>query len=124
MIDVTSIINDPDFVQSFQIQRITGSYDSHGNWVVDAPATLIPVNGIVLPVKLDELKYLPEGERHDDNIGVYSQTELMLGNMADKQSDVILYDGMEAGAHYKVAFLRYYPQCALWYAICSRFHNA
>jgi hypothetical protein len=122
MIDVTSIINDPDFVQPFKLIHVTGSYDTNGVWT-DVLAAPLPLQGIVLPAKLDALQVLPEGERHDETIAVYSLTKLTIGDMQTVKPDIVVYEAEEVGAQYRVAFVRYYAQCALWYALCSRFHN-
>jgi hypothetical protein len=125
MIDVTSIINDPDFVRNFVIQRVTGSVDEDGDWIDDDPLPdPIPVSGIVLPAKLNDLLILPEGQRQLDNIAIYSLTELKLGDMHTSKPDIIIYDDNEVGAHYQLAHTRYYAQCLLWYGIATRFRNA
>ena len=122
MIDVTSIINDPDFVQPFKLIHVTGSYDTTGAWA-EVQAAPISLKGIVLPSKLDELQVLPEGERHDETIAVYSLTKLTIGDMETVKPDIIVYEAEEAGAQWRVAFVRYYAQCTLWYALATRFHN-
>lgn len=118
MIDVSSIINDPDFNLPFSRISVVGSYDASDNWSTQ-PATPENMNGIVLPSKLDELKFLPEGERLAGSISVYCLTELQMGDGQTKQADLIEFQGQ----WYRVAFTRYYAQCSLWYAICVRYQG-
>jgi hypothetical protein len=121
MIDVSSIINDPDFNQEFNLLRVTGSYIA-GVWTpVEGPLT--PLDGIVLPAKLDVLKLVPEGERQEGSIVIYSLTELIMGDMETTQSDLIEYP-RASGEWYRISALRYYAQCVLWYAVCTRYRRA
>lgn len=121
MIDVTSIINDPDFNRPFRLIRTNGSF-VNGEWV-PVEAAPLGLNGIVLPAKLDELKVLPEGERQLGSIAVYSLVELIMGDQETTTSDLIEYPSGSA-QWYRVAFLRYYDQCILWYAVATRYRRA
>jgi hypothetical protein len=117
MIDVSTIIHDPDFEQPFQLVRVTGAFHD-GDWT-PAEAAPIDVKGIVLPAKLDELVLLPEGERLGASVAIYAELELSNGNQKDKQPDLVLY----SGSWYRVAYTRYYAQCNLWYALAVRFQR-
>lgn len=119
MIDVSSIINDPDFNVSFSLTNVAMTRDDDGDSTsTEAPA--IPKTGIILPAKLNELQVLPEGERGQAAIAVYCLSELTEGDQKTREPDLIQY----LGAWYRVAKSRYYAQCALWYAIAVRIDHA
>lgn len=119
MIDVSSIINDPDFNVPFIRIPVTGAFTA-GVWQVTegAPQNM---NGIVLPSKLDELKSLPEGERNAESISIYSLVQLNMGeDQETTQPDIIGY----LGGWYRVSYIRYYVQCSLWYVVATRYQRA
>lgn len=124
MIDVSDIINDPDFNVLFTRIPVTGSFvtdgsDNDGDWVV-AEGETDNMSGIILPSKMDELKVLPEGERNNAAISIYSLTELNMGEDQDTtQSDIIGYNG----GFYRVAWVRFYIQCQVWYAVATRYQR-
>jgi hypothetical protein len=118
MIDVSSIINDPDFNLPFIRIPVTGSWQGDGSWQFVEGAQQA-MNGIILPSKLDELAVLPEGERLKGSISIYCLTALVQGDNALVQADIIGY----LGDWYRVQYLRYYEQCVLWYAIATKFQR-
>lgn len=125
MIDVTSIINDPDFNLPFNLIRVNGDWvpEQEGVWA-DVEAAPTGVNGIVLPAKLADLKLLPEGERTESSIVLYALFELRMSDPAGTiRSDIVEYPPA-SGEFYRVAHTRYYAQCLLWYAIAVRFQRA
>jgi hypothetical protein len=125
VIDVTSIINDPDFNLPFTLINVNGNWvdGQEGVWA-DVESEPQNVNGIVLPAKLADLKLLPEGERTESSIVLYALFELRESDPAGTaRSDIVEYPPA-SGAFYRVAHTRYYAQCLLWYAIAVRFQRA
>lgn len=117
-LDVTDIVQDPDFATQFSIIHVTGSFNAAGEWVGSETADPL-VTGIILPAKWDQLQVLPEGERHQESIVVYSSAELTIGDQQTKQADIVLWDG----SYYRVVFMKFYPQASVWFAIAERFHR-
>lgn len=124
MIDVSSIINDPDFVQDFQIIRVSGAFDSTGAFVKTREAP-VALTGIVLPAKLDEVSSLPEGERRTGSVAIYSLTELRLASQEADLSGVYASEDefIYAGDYYHLASMRYYAQCLLWYGVATLYQK-
>lgn len=61
MIDVSDVINDPDFQQPFTVCRKSGHFGP-GGWIQD-PETEIAMTGVVVPSSPDDIQQLPEGDR-------------------------------------------------------------
>lgn len=122
-IDVSSIINDPDFVQPFELIRVTVNL-ANGR-ATETRSAPVPLTGIVLPAKLDDINALPEGERRIGSIAVYSLTELKLASQESNpdgsfdKADEYIYNG----DYYHLVSLRYYAQCVLWYGIATLYQR-
>ena len=61
MINVSELIHDPDFCQSFVIKRTTAQW-VNGRFVQDTPES-IPVIGIIHAATEKELEQIPESDR-------------------------------------------------------------
>lgn len=61
MIDVSEVITDPDFAQTYTIYRQTGGQWVNGRWVDGEVA--FSVTGVVTPPNAKELEQVPEGDR-------------------------------------------------------------
>jgi len=61
MIDVSEIVEDPDFAQEFTVYRSNGSFVK-GRWTEGTP-TQITILGVVTVMSARELNQLPEGDR-------------------------------------------------------------
>ncbi len=77
MINVTDIVNDPDFSQSFYIFRSKGQYVQGG--FVDTK-TPIQFYGSIQVANPEELELLPEGDRRKGVISIHSEKPLYLSN--------------------------------------------
>lgn len=94
MIDVSEIIDDPDFVQIFKLYRITGQF-VNGRWVEDAKQELTR-RGVIVPAGSKTLRQLPEADRIIAAIDVYTKEIMYLTSNAENQartSDQILWKG-------------------------------
>lgn len=118
-LDMSALINDPMFTQPIQIIRVHTSVgdDGAGATVEDSP---VNAAGVVQPAKWDQLQLLPEGERHDETIAVYSTTELTMGDLQTVGADLIVY----RGGYYRVAYSKARPENGFWMALAVRFHRA
>ena len=91
-IDVTDIVNDPDFVDCISIIRRTSTVGTNGrNTTVETP---IAARGIVQAVKGNDLARLPEGARISEYISVFTQTPVYIDNATPGYSDLILWNGL------------------------------
>jgi hypothetical protein len=118
MLDVTDIVNDPDFATTFKLRHVTGAFTSDGTWNSDEDP--VECTGIVLPAKWDQLLLLPEGERQNQTIVVYCSQEITLGNRETTQADIIEWDGQ----FYRVVYVKQYQQASVWFAMAARFYRA
>jgi len=91
MIEISDLLEDPDFAQGFTIRRQTGSFTEGDFSTVD---TVIPAVGVIQPASSqDVLTFAPEGERQGNWITIYCKQEIRQGDGQDIFSDVIVWQG-------------------------------
>lgn len=121
MIDISEIVNDPDFAQSFSVLRSVGSFDGNGKWSMGTPATLSRY-GVIQPSKQNDIVlYVPEGERIGEMITVYCSQDILMSDAKNQQSDIIVKSD---GAKYRVAYSKPWQQHGYWFAIAVGFSHA
>src|SRR5574343_511969 len=64
MIDMSDIITDPDFMETFTVYRKTGTFGEGGYTTTEVA---IDMAGPVIPANPDELAMVPEGDRLTGN---------------------------------------------------------
>lgn len=89
MIDLGSLINDPDFCESFIIRRRNGEWQK-GRFVTVHED--MKVTGIVEPTSGDDLEQLPEGDRVRGMMTFYTKEQLNLA-LDPQQADHIICRG-------------------------------
>lgn len=92
MINVAELITDPDFATTFTRERVDGGF-VNGRWVNNAPVQLSVV-GIIQPATSpDDLEPLPEGERANEAIRIWSLIEIRKGDGESVLSDYVIFGG-------------------------------
>jgi hypothetical protein len=92
MIDLTTLMTDPDFTRNFIVKRRGGSFVD-GRFV-SSVATLIFKNPL-MPSTAREVSLLPEGDRATEAITIYT-TQQLYTTRADTQeglSDLVIFNG-------------------------------
>ncbi|MCL2829843.1 MAG: hypothetical protein FWD77_03775 [Betaproteobacteria bacterium] len=93
MIDVSELIDDPDFASAFELIRSSGGFENEGEYVA-APGQPEKRIGVVQPAKAEDVaQFLPEGERANRAITVYCRQELRHSDGEGADSDAILWNG-------------------------------
>lgn len=117
MIDVSEVINDPDFMQSFTVYRKSGDFASGGYVETE---TVITMQGIILPLTTKDILQLPEGDRITENKAFYSTAPLYVTrNNADGTSgtsDEIVHGGVR----YRLYQVKNYQDYGYFKAISMR----
>lgn len=101
MIDVSELMQDPDFASMIEVTRQgAGSYANEGVFTPGAsvvsswPAVVQPANAA------DITNFLPEGERTNNVIKIYSAQLIQMSDGESVQADTLVWQG----ASYRVAF--------------------
>lgn len=116
MIDVSELMDDPDFSTDYQIVRAgVGGYVNEGEWSPGVPSTINRFSPVQPTKPEDMIEYLPEGERDSGAITVWSREELIL---READSDIILYNGNS----YRVAHQRPWLRNGYWQVIAVQFN--
>lgn len=113
-IEFAELITDPDLAQWFTVTRSLQVVDQSGNTQVFAQQPL-DVYGIVQPAPPETTAlYLPEGERTNTNINVWTTTPLQVG-IDGTAADVIGYNGQR----YRVCKITNWTHAGIFYnAFC------
>lgn len=92
MIDVSDIINDPDFAQPFSILRSSGAFVS-GGW--QNITTTVNSSGVIVPATEQDIAQVPEGDRVTGMISVHTTAKLFQTHTGSQPglSDVLLWNG-------------------------------
>lgn len=116
MIDVSHVVQDARFAQSFSIQRQVGAFASEGAF--STTTTTLRRLGVVQPSSShDIMQSLPEGERSGEFITVHTNEELRMGNGSTQESDVVLW----RDSTYRVVSSKRWDQYGYWTVMARRF---
>lgn len=70
LLDVSDVLSDPDFADSFTVTRITETVDGHGR--AQSTRRTYPASGVVTSDKGDVLLRTPEGQRVTGSIMIHT----------------------------------------------------
>lgn len=102
MINVSEILTDADFAQSYTVQRTSGHWE-YGRFIIDS-TTNLNFYGPVLPSSAKELNQVPEGERITGMMTFYTtpdnpfQISYHTSDSDEGLSDLVVW----RGAQYKL----------------------
>lgn len=117
MINVSRIVNDSRFSQSFKVFRKSGEWIK-GRFVQKENG--ININGVITPAKPKEIEMIPEGDRVGGEISIHTTSKLYathsLENEAEGTSDEIEWQG----ERYKLYQVNDYSQYGYYSAIAMR----
>ena len=74
MINLSEVVNDPDFAQDFSIQRSSGGSWQAGKWIT--AIINVPGYGVIQPATPEELEQVPEGDRVKGALSFHSEQPL------------------------------------------------
>jgi hypothetical protein len=93
VINVRRVVTSPRLGQQFIRRRMAdGSYVNEGEWQDGEPQDLAAF-GVVAPPTNSQLQLLPAGERANEIITVYTETNIRHGNGETTKSDIIKWRG-------------------------------
>lgn len=96
MINVSEIVNDPDFAQSFNVLRSTVTFVSGG---ISNAITTVPMWGVILIAEPKDLATLPEGDRISGSMAFYTQLPMYMTNVEGTGdghlSDIAVWHGQQ-----------------------------
>lgn len=101
IIDVTELLGDADFVDSFSVIRRVNSVNNYGENVLSE--STISAVGSIQPSSPDDMQRLPDSVRRRDAITVYSVTRIS----PDAYPDVVLWGGKKYQAQTSEDFGNY-----------------
>lgn len=113
LLNVSDVINDPLFVQSYTGKRQTGAWVK-GEWV---PGTVSTVNftGIITPASPKDIDQIPEGDRVTGMMAFYSLVEIFVTRTTGT-SDILVWGSED----YKVVWCNPYSDYGYYKALAVR----
>lgn len=119
MINISELIQDPDFQQNFNVQRTIGDWVT-GRFITTP--TLIPFSGVIEPLNTRDMQQVPEGDTITGAINVYTNapiytTKLLLESGADGMlADEMIWQG----ERYKILTVQNYSDWGYYKATAVR----
>lgn len=107
MLDVSDVLNDPDFRQDFTVTRSVETVNLKGRG--ETSSEIIPASGCIVPATPRQLERLPEAERSSEIMAIYSNVQLTPG------SETLAPDQVTwRGRNYRVVSLDDYADYGGW----------
>jgi hypothetical protein len=92
-LDLSELVNDPDFCRSFSRIRRTQSLANEGQ-ASTTPGTPVDLIGYIEPASQADLKLLPEGTRLVDMVGIFTVGDVRIGDQSSP-ADLVVVDGVK-----------------------------
>jgi galactose-6-phosphate isomerase len=93
-LDVTEIIEDPDFATTFSVTTAVETIDSHGRGVQSSVAITNNLIGVVYPAS-DQLQRTVDGSRLNSSICIVTKYFLNDGRNSSHVADIINWNGRD-----------------------------
>ena len=123
MLDMSSIVLDPTFSQTFTVYRKTGDWAPNGEFVVtENPITMI---GVISIANAKQIEFIPEGDRIGGEIAIHTTQILYNSRSADETETPIKEAGLSDeiewhGDRYKIYQVNEYSDYGYFFAIGQR----
>jgi hypothetical protein len=99
--DISWLIEDPDFAQTFTVYRRTGKW-VEGAFELDQEQA-VSMTGVVQPASAQDMEQLPEGDRLKGMMKFYSRREIYRSRLDGSGNDAGVSDEVEwRGKRYKI----------------------
>lgn len=116
MINISRIVNDPRFSQSFKVLRKSGEW-LKGRFIQNE--TEINISGVITPAKPKEIEMIPEGDRVGGEISIHTTSKLYVTRSLEDSEGTS--DELEwQGERYKLYQVNDYSQYGYYAAIAMR----
>lgn len=118
MIDLSSIVVDPRFAQTFTVKRFSGAWNA-GRW--EQNSINITMTGTISIASAKQIEFIPEGARIGGEITIHTTVPLYNSrNGTDTTeggtSDIIVWHGED----YKIYQVNEYSDYGYYFAIAQR----
>jgi hypothetical protein len=123
MLDMSSIVLDPTFAQTFTVYRKTGDWAANGEFVVtENSMTMV---GVISIANAKQIEFVPEGDRIGGEIAIHTTQILYNSRSADETETPIKEAGLSDeidwhGDRYKIYQVNEYSDYGYYFAIGQR----
>lgn len=84
LLSVAEIIPDPDFSQSFKINRLTGEFNDNG--LFETTTQTLYVTGIITPMKTRDMVQMNTGDQIEGFINIYTNSAIYTTALVNEDS--------------------------------------
>lgn len=118
MIDVSELIEDPDFAQSFTVTRRTGHWVD-GNFVT-TPKT-IKMTGVIQPMNTRDVQMLPQGDTVKGAVNIWTTQPLHVTRLdKNEESGAVSDEVTWQGEAYKILEIQNFSDGGYYQAAAVR----
>ena len=123
MIDLSSVVIDARFAQTFTVERYTEGKWEAGRWV--QTPTKIQIMGTISIANAKQIEFIPEGDRIGGEIAIHTTQILYNSRSADETQTPIKEAGLSDeiewhGDRYKIYQVNEYSDYGYYFAIGQR----
>lgn len=119
MINVSSIILDPDFAQTFKVYRKTGDWAPNGEFVIEP--SKISMTGVISIANAKQIEFIPEGDRIGGEIAIHTIEPLYNSrNETETEKAGVSDEIMWHRDRYKIYQVNEYSDYGYYFAIGQR----
>jgi hypothetical protein len=123
MIDLSSVVTDPRFAQTFTVWRKTGDWAPNGEFVTREDPIIM--NGAISIANAKQIEFIPEGDRIGGEIAIHTTQILYNSRSADETETPIKEAGLSDeidwhGDRYKIYQVNEYSDYGYYFAIGQR----
>lgn len=93
LLNIAELVQDPDFQQSFIINRITGDFNNDG--IFETTEQQLMFSGVISPRKTRDMKQDPQGDQIEGMIDIYTNDPIYTTVLGNVNEDSKLSDEVE-----------------------------
>lgn len=118
LLSLAEIVQDPDFQQSFIINRISCDWDAGG--ILQTTEQKLLVSGIITPQKTRDMKQTPQGDQLEGNIDVYTNEPIYTTQLGPVNEDSRLSDEVEwRNDRYRILSVENFADFGYYHAVAT-----
>ncbi len=121
MINISEIVTDPDFAQTFTVHRRKGVFSERGRF--EPVDSTLPMTGAIIPATTKELAVLPEADRINGAVMVYVTQRLYVTGLltaADLEEGRLSDELAWHGDRWKIVQVRDFADFGYYRAMATR----
>ncbi len=118
MLDVSKIVVDPRFAQTFTVSRKTGTWNADGEFI-ETPNDITMI-GTISIASAKQIEFIPEGDRVGGEIAIHTIDKLLASRNNDDGTSGTADEILWHDEYYKIYQVNEYSDYGYYFAIAQR----